>query len=564
VKGVASVPPGLFEDPDCDAAGWSYQLPQCWTTNYPVCGGRTQSPVNLDLTGGYAAVGEVDLTAFVHYKALEDILYVENTGHGLKMTNTGDMGMISLDGEDFEVDHLQFHCPSEHTIDGKTFDCELQVTHSDRDSGKMLIMAIFYTADGLNSNPLISKMGLPSFAPAYSSSPPLAVVGGLNLANEFTGLIRAGFFRYDGSLTEPPCTEGVTWFLLGTPLKMTRQQLESFKLLPGFNSPANNRPVQLMNGRAMFKDTLPGCFLEGHKRRLKDTEEAEWGYIMPQCWPVAYPLCATGTDQSPINIDTSIVDPPGFLNLGLEHGTIDNAVMFNAGMELRVNHPNGTVSYDGLTYSTIQFHFKFGSEHALDGKIYAAELCIVHQQQGASDRNNLLVISVLFDIGQENAFLRQLGFHAGNELPSAPGVPGISVGQIRIDDVLQPLMVDGYYNYHGSITTPPCEETVGWIVMAGVLELSKAQYDMGKLIIPDPLGKRPLQDLNGRHIGKNGKPYGYPAPLPVNTWLDQSHLSSNMFVPELDEINGAVRATLLGSSFAVLLALCQFLTRLVQ
>jgi len=291
-------------------------------------------------------------------------------------------------------------------------------------------------------------------------------------------------------------------------------------------------------------------------------ETAAWGYIAPQCWQVENPLCGSGTQQSPINIQTALVDPPGSLSLGLHHGTIANAILYHSGEELRVNHMHGYITYDGLVYDCKQFHFKFPSEHAIDGKIYPAELVIVHQQQGADDRNNLLVIAAMYDYGERSTFLQQLGFYEGNEaLPNAPGDVGLQVGTIRLDQELEPIVADGFYNYHGSITTPPCEETVGWIVMAGILEATKAQLDVAKAIFPSPGSSRPLQKQNGRHVGKNGKPYNYPVPLPVNTWLlesqngDYDYWAEALKQVDEDELNAAFRSTLLASMTVVFLAI---------
>ena len=522
-----------------------------------------QSPVNLDTTGGYAAQANEDLNDHLHYKTIDPPgLLVENTGHGIRMLNYGDMGYIGLDGDDYQVDHLTLHCPSEHTMDGVTFDCELQIAHSVQYTSKMMIMSIFYVADGLQSNPLIALMGLPVGAPPTPSSASLPVSYAVNLAASFSGLMSKGFFRYSGSVTEPPCTEGVTWLVLEQSVSMSIQQLQAFKAIAGMPSPANNRPVQIMNGRGMFKSALPGCDMEGHKRRLNsEKDEVAWGYVMPQCWPISYPLCGSGDSQSPINIDTTIVDPPGSLTLGMNHGILQDAVLFNSGEELRVNHYHGNMSYDGLRYDTHQFHFKFPGEHAIDGKVYPAEMAIVHQQQGASDRNNLLVVSVMFDYGDKSAFLDQLKLRTGVELPQYGGA-GMSVGSINLDELLLPIMEYGFYNYHGSITTPPCEETVGWIVMAGILEATKAQLDVGKAMFPKQ-SSRPLQKLKERHIGVNGKPWGYPAPLPVNTWLLESQNEDSGFSSgvdlDLDEAAGASRsALLLGSGFAIAVAFAAY------
>jgi hypothetical protein len=76
----------------------------------------------------------------------------------------------------------------------------------------------------------------------------------------------AGFYRYAGSVTTPPCSETVKWFVLRTPSVVSQAQVDAFAAL--LYQGNDNRPVQSRNGRGVFKDTFPGCYVEYAQRRL--------------------------------------------------------------------------------------------------------------------------------------------------------------------------------------------------------------------------------------------------------------------------------------------------------
>jgi hypothetical protein len=105
-----------------------------------------------------------------------------------------------------------------------------------------------------------------------------------------------GFYRYDGSLTTPPCSQTVKCFVMQSHLMVCQAPVGASQHCAGQG--INNRPGQLPNGHGIFKDTYPGCHVEYSQRRLA-SGSAPWGFVLPQCWPQQYPQCA-GSQQSPI------------------------------------------------------------------------------------------------------------------------------------------------------------------------------------------------------------------------------------------------------------------------
>lgn len=112
------------------------------------------------------------------------------------------------------------------------------------------------------------------------------------------------------------------------------------------------------------------------------------------------------------------------------------------------------------------------SEHTLGGERYEAEMQIVHQKEGSSGNSDLLILSLLFTHGPENPFLKSLAW-TEKGLPKASG-NSTEIGTVDLN-VFGKLLQDSFFCYQGSLTVPPCEETVSWKVMADPTTMSHAQ-----------------------------------------------------------------------------------------
>merc|ERR1712151_1493986 len=130
-----------------------------------------------------------------------------------------------------------------------------------------------------------------------------------------------------------------------------------------FPDPSNNRPVQQTNGRAIFKNTLPGCYVECAKRRLQHEDNADvvWGYILPQCWKQYYPHCG-GHSASPVNIDSSVIVITGREKYHGDHGHEHDPYIKNTGYSLQVEYFTGYAVFSFGKYKILQYHFHFPSE----------------------------------------------------------------------------------------------------------------------------------------------------------------------------------------------------------
>ncbi len=218
-------------------AHWGYAGatgPDHWgdlDAHFSLCkNGQNQSPVDL---AGF--VDEQLPPIGFHYSpgGSDEI----NNGHTIEIDY--DAGStITLDGHDYELKQFHFHTPSENHIAGKAYPMEAHLVHSDRD-GHLVVIAVMIEAGAMN----------PALANPWSVIPEHAERG-IHLASKASaeGLLPADrdYYRFSGSLTTPPCTEGVTWLVMKHPVTASAEQISTFSKVMGH---PNNRPIQNLNAR---------------------------------------------------------------------------------------------------------------------------------------------------------------------------------------------------------------------------------------------------------------------------------------------------------------------------
>lgn len=223
---------------------WGYEGekgPAAWAGLAPVCvpcgEGQQQSPIDLGGAGG------ADLSNPVFHYGVTPIL-IENTGHTIQV-NAGPGHWLELDGERYDLIQFHFHTPSEHTIDGEHRAGEMHLVHRNGE-GDLVVVAVFMDKGTKNQ----AYADMLEFLP---SDP------GLKLDFDDSASIAALLptvhtaYRYEGSLTTPPCTEGVQWVVLSEPVLLSVAQLT-----PIADVLKNNvRPVQPLNQRVVELDTTP-------------------------------------------------------------------------------------------------------------------------------------------------------------------------------------------------------------------------------------------------------------------------------------------------------------------
>lgn len=204
------------------------------TPEFGQCAGSNQSPVDL------SGLVEAKLAQLVlHYQAGGNT--VVNNGHTVQV-GYAPGSTLQLDGTRFELKQFHFHAPSENLIEGKSYPLEGHLVHVS-DKGEIAVVAVMFEAGKAN----------PALAAAWSALP--AKVGETQalkapLSAEQLLPENRDYYRFSGSLTTPPCSEGVRWLVMKQPVEVSQAQIDAFKAV--MHHP-NNRPVQPLNGRVVLQ-----------------------------------------------------------------------------------------------------------------------------------------------------------------------------------------------------------------------------------------------------------------------------------------------------------------------
>ena len=209
-------------------------------------------------------------------------------------------------------------------------------------------------------------------------------------------------------------------------------------------------------------------------------EAAHWGDLSPD-----FQVCGLGAEQSPIDL----VDPvPAELGDVAVKWQPKGGVVVNNGHTIQVNTEAGSAAdIAGKSYDLLQFHFHHPSEHTVAGAAHAMEAHFVHR---AAD-GGLAVLGVFLVPGAENGTLARVW----GKVPDEEGEAELD-GALDLSTLLPSDRA--YYRYAGSLTTPPCSETVLWTVFANPVEVSDAQIAAFAALYP--MNARPIQDLNRRFL----------------------------------------------------------------
>ncbi|KAG8483694.1 hypothetical protein CXB51_022488 [Gossypium anomalum] len=215
--------------------------PSRWGTLKPewrTCSdGRKQSPIDIGTVQVNSELGELQR----NYRPAQAIL--RNRTADVAVVWSGDAGNITINGTTYRVVNCHWHSPSEHTINGTRFPLEIHIVHRSPQN-KTAVVGILY------------RYGMPDYF-ILSISPSIL---SLQMEDQNLGFInpeRIGFpgssyYRYNGSLTTPPCSENVIWTVFRQPMMVTRSQVEALKAVLPPQNRNNSRPTQPLNDRTVL------------------------------------------------------------------------------------------------------------------------------------------------------------------------------------------------------------------------------------------------------------------------------------------------------------------------
>jgi carbonic anhydrase len=221
--------------------------------------------------------------------------------------------------------------------------------------------------------------------------------------------------------------------------------------------------------------------------------DPHWSYegeSGPENWGALgekYILCSRGQAQSPIDITAAT--PQDVVNILFNYHA-SKVNILNNGHTVQVEYDAGSsIELDGTTYALKQFHFHAPSEHLLNGASFTAELHLVHQNTAGARA----VVGVLIQEGAENENLASVWEHLPAREQAVHTIDGATVNA----DALLPADRLSY-RYDGSLTTPPCDEEIEWLVLTTPIEMSSAQITALQEIVHH--NSRPVQPLHNREL----------------------------------------------------------------
>lgn len=227
-----SVTPGAQRPSAEPAIPWSYEGesgPAHWADEYPVCAGKAQSPIDVKAT----AIADLPPLEFEYVTIGGTIV---DTGRALQVDTEG--GALTVGDSTYTLLQIRFHVPSEHTIEGRRFDAVMHLIHAG-DGGRLAVVGVPFEVG--EENEFIGEVLAAAAEPVDAGLP-------TEIDIEDAVPAHTEYYTYEGSLTTPPCTEGVRWFVLRNPETLSAEQLEE---LAGYYR-NNVRPVQRLNERSIF------------------------------------------------------------------------------------------------------------------------------------------------------------------------------------------------------------------------------------------------------------------------------------------------------------------------
>jgi len=264
---------------------------------------------------------------------------------------------------------------------------------------------------------------------------------------------------------------------------------------------AAHAPVAVVNPRAS-RDYIKAkaAALTGHENVATSDPgnghgEAHWTYsgpTGPQAWGQMKPefnICAIGKRQSPINIEESATLQGPAEPLQFNYSA-SSGVVINNGHTIQVDlYGDNTLTVRGSVYKLLQFHFHTPSEEQVNYRNAAMVAHLVHKNA----QDQLAVVAVLLDPGLANTLISKVWTYMPLDTNDQVRMP---TGIVDMNELLP--KDQRYYQFIGSLTTPPCTEGVLWMVLKQPTQLSREQIRLFQQIYPN--NARPVQAINGRAV----------------------------------------------------------------
>ncbi|XP_041818221.1 carbonic anhydrase 4-like [Chelmon rostratus] len=509
------------------------------------CGEKRQSPIDI-VTSRVAVDHNLHNFTFVNFTSQHVIKSIINNGHTVKCKLEENEVEVKGGGLNDTYSTIQFHFHwgdtehhpgSEHKIDGHRYPMEMHIVSLKKglsaqqaveDSAGIAVLGFLINAteDADISEPwriLTSYL-------TNNTDTEVNINHAISIDELIGNVDRTKFYRYMGSLTTPNCSEAVVWTVFQEPINIHKNLTQLFPMKTGLTNIF--RPTQDLNKRQVFAS--PATPLPSHPWCYDDHCENS-----PTHWHLLPHSHCDGHRQSPINIETKSVkvdehlDAFTFTKFGDKHAI---KTIVNTGHTVKCTLKEGSVEVSGgglgYVYSTLQFHFHWGStshegsEHTVDSHRYQMEMHIVNKRKDLNidaalqTPNGLAVLGFFIeamDMTKSGSGSGSGGSDHHETNPTSENdawnklIKYLSAIQnirsevkvteeISIDDLLGDVNRADYYRYNGSLTTPSCNEAVVWTVFKESIKVDKNVMNMfpTKTAYHDVF--RPAQPLHNRTI----------------------------------------------------------------
>lgn len=220
------------------ASDWGYEGqhgPEHWGEHFIECAqGKNQSPIDI------RDVVEADIEK-LNIDYLGKVTGLTNNGHTLQAVVEGN-NQFKVDGKVFTLAQFHFHTPSENLIDSRQFPLEAHFVNAD-DKGNLAVVAVMFDTVEKSNHAMATLLAkMPTKGESVALSEPISISDFIPKSDDY--------YRFNGSLTTPPCSEGVRWFVLKSPHGLSTDQVAAMEQVMG----KNNRPVQAKNARLVVEN----------------------------------------------------------------------------------------------------------------------------------------------------------------------------------------------------------------------------------------------------------------------------------------------------------------------
>jgi carbonic anhydrase len=234
---------------------WSYENTKHWETAFPTCRKGDQSPIALSTSCNANEVGctpsSQPLAQHMSFSPVAGA-YLSNNGHFIELVAPAQFSTVKLGKLSWSSSRIQFHTPSEHTMNGERYPAEMQILYKPvGGDNKWTLVTSVFIKEGYNKNALLSSIGFDMLNLPRTEGDKMYLSSPVDLTDGLKSPLDGGFAGYEGTLTSPPCTKDTLWFIAENTMEASATQIGNLeRRFPE----GNNRPLFPIGSRMIYRD----------------------------------------------------------------------------------------------------------------------------------------------------------------------------------------------------------------------------------------------------------------------------------------------------------------------